>query len=408
MYRQVLHNLSVACLADTTGYGLLENGAVVVTGEDIAWVGAFADLPPEYRDAEPVDLGGRLLTPGLIDCHTHLVYAGNRAREFEQRLEGLSYAEIARAGGGIMSTVRATREASVDELARLARPRLEALRAEGVTSIEIKSGYGLERDAEIRMLQAAGALCAEAGVRCQRTFLGAHALPPEFADCADDYIEHVCDDMMPAAVEAGVVDAVDAFCEGIAFSVPQVRRVFERARSLGLPVKCHAEQLSWLGGAAMSAGLGALSVDHLEYLRADEAPLLARAGAVAVLLPGAFYVLRESQLPPVEALRAHGVPMALATDANPGSSPIFSPLAIMNMGCTLFRMTPLEALAGFTIQAARALGLADRIGSIMPGKAAEFALWDCEHPSELSYRIGFNPCAGVFQGGQWRWRGEAA
>ncbi len=401
MYIQ-LQNALLARLVDGDDYHLLPGGTVVIGDGRIAWVGPDADLPACYRGADRHDCGGRLLTPGLIDCHTHLVYGGNRAGEFEQRLQGVGYDEIARRGGGIMATVRATRSATVDDLVTQSRPRLGALVSEGVTTVEIKSGYGLDRDTEIRMLEAAGRLCRDTGVRCQRTFLGAHALPPEFSGRADDYIALVCDDMLPAAAAAGVVDAVDAFCEHIAFSVAQTERVFGRASDLGLPVKCHAEQLSHTGGAVMSASRGALSVDHIEYLPAEDVEHLAGGNTVAVLLPGAFYILKETQRPPVATLREHGVPMALATDANPGSSPVFSPLLVMNMGCTLFGLTPLEALAGFTIHAARALGLSDRIGSIEPGKAADLALWDCGHPAELSYHVGLNPCVGVVQGGQWR------
>lgn len=408
MYIQLLQNTLLARLVDGNDYHLLPDATVVIGDDRIAWAGPDADLPDRYRGADRLDCGGRLLTPGLIDCHTHLVYGGNRAGEFERRLQGEDYGEIARQGGGIMATVRATRSATVDDLVVQSRPRLGALVAEGVTTVEIKSGYGLERDTEIRMLEAAGRLCREAGVRCQRTFLGAHALPPEFSGRADDYIALVCDDMLPAAAAAGVVDAVDAFCEHIAFSVAQTERVFDRAQDLGLPVKCHAEQLSHMGGAVMSASRGALSVDHIEYLPAESVGSLAEANTVAVLLPGAFYILKERQFPPVAALREHGVPIALATDANPGSSPVFSPLLIMNMGCTLFGLTPLEALAGFTINAARALGLADRIGSIEPGKAADLALWNCGHPAELSYHVGLNSCAGVVQGGQWRGGGPPA
>ena len=402
MYIQVLHNVTLARLLDGSRYHLQENGAVVVNEGDITWEGPASDLPSQYRKNDHVDLQGRLVTPGLIDCHTHLVYAGNRAEEFERRLEGMSYTDIAKQGGGIMATVRSTREASVDDLVNFSRPRLTALMDEGVTTVEIKSGYGLERETEIRMLEAAGRLCGEAGVRCQRTFLAAHALPDEYAGRHDAYIDQVCSEMLPAAINAGVVDAVDAFCERIGFSVEQVGRVFERAQEFGLPIKCHAEQLSNMGGAVMSARLGALSVDHIEYLSTDDIPALAAAGTIGVLLPGAYYVLRETRRPPVEALRAGGVPMALATDANPGSSPVFSPLTIMNMGCTLFGMTPREALAGFTINAARALGLENRLGSIAPGKAADLAIWDCAHPAELSYQIGINPCAAVMQGGHWR------
>lgn len=402
MYIQVLNNAELVCLPDAGDYGLVTDGAIAVADDRIAWAGPATQLPEAFREAEILDCGGRLITPGLIDCHTHLVYGGNRAGEFEQRLTGVSYADIARQGGGIMATVNATRAATVDALVSRSRRRLQAILSEGVTSVEIKSGYGLERDSEIRMLEAAQRLCREAGVRCQKTFLGAHALPPEFRDRPDDYIDQVCDDMLPAAAATGLVDAVDAFCEGIGFSVSQTARVFERAAALGLPVKCHAEQLSNLGGAVMSAAHGALSVDHVEYLPADDVAKIAAAGTVAVLLPGAYYTLHETMRPPVEAFRQHGVPMALATDANPGSSPIFSPLLIMNMGCIQFGLTPLEALAGFTIQAARALGWSDRVGSIETGKLADLAVWDCDHPAELSYLVGLNPCHAVMQGGRWR------
>ncbi|MYD76486.1 MAG: imidazolonepropionase [Gammaproteobacteria bacterium] len=402
MYIQVLHNGLLAPMTNGADGHLQPCGSVAIEGERIAWVGPDADLPDRYARAERIDCHGHLLTPGLIDCHTHLVYGANRSEEFERRLKGAGYAEIARQGGGIMATVSATRSASVNDLATQARPRLRALMAEGVTTVEIKSGYGLERDAEIRMLEAAGRLCRDAGIRCQRTFLGAHALPTEFAGRADEYIELVCDDMLPAAANAGLVDAVDVFCEGIAFSVAQAERVFDKAAQMGLPVKCHAEQLSNTGGALMSASRRALSVDHIEYLPPGDVGKLAMSGTVAVLLPGAFYFLGETQRPPVAALRRHGVPIALATDANPGSSPVFSPLVIMNMGCILFRLTPAEALAGFTINAALALGLSDRIGSIEAGKLADLALWDCRHPAELSYHVGLNPCVGVMAGGQWR------
>jgi imidazolonepropionase len=301
-----------------------------------------------------------------------------------------------------MSTVTATRVVSEEELIDQSRPRLQALMAEGVTTVEIKSGYGLDTKTEIKMLRSADRLTKEFNLRVQRTFLGAHALPTEYADRSDDYIDLVCSEMLPAAVDAGVVDAVDAFCEHIGFSIKQVEKVFDIADQFSLPIKCHAEQLSNLQGAVMSASRCALSVDHLEYLAAEDVSDIADAGSVAVLLPGAFYVLKETQLPPMQALRDHQVPIALATDCNPGSSPVFSPLLIMNMGCTLFGMTPLEALAGFTINAAKALGFADRIGSIEAGKKADLALWDCDHPAELSYHIGLNPCIDVMQNGRWR------
>ncbi|MEJ2178159.1 MAG: imidazolonepropionase, partial [Gammaproteobacteria bacterium] len=362
------------------------------------------DLPEKYSASDDIvhDCNDKLLTPGLIDCHTHLVYAGNRAEEFERRLQGVSYAEISCQGGGIMSTVNATRAVTETELIDQSRPRLQALMAEGVTTVEIKSGYGLNTETEIKMLRSADRLTQEFDLRSQRTFLGAHALPTEYANRSDDYIDLVCTEMLPAAVDAGVVDAVDAFCDYIGFSVKQVEKVFDIADQFSLPIKCHAEQLSNLQGAVMSASRCALSVDHLEYLAAEDVSDIADAGSVAVLLPGAFYVLKETQLPPLASLRDHQVPIALATDCNPGSSPVFSPLLIMNMGCTLFGMTPLETLAGFTINAAKALGFDDQIGSIAAGKKADLALWDCHHPAELSYHIGLNPCIDVMQNGQWR------
>ena len=402
MTATILDNVKLATMAPGHGYGLVDDAMVVVESGRIRWAGSRRAAPILGRRGARVDCEGRLLTPGLIDCHTHLVYAGHRAVEFEQRLEGASYAEISRAGGGIMSTVRATREASEDSLFAESLPRLKRIASEGVTTVEIKSGYGLDRANEIKMLRVARSLGRYLGVRVRTTFLGAHALPPEFTDRADDYIDAVCNEMLPAAVTARLVDAVDAFCEGIAFTPEQVARVFDAAAGYRLPVKCHAEQLSDLGGAAMSARRGALSADHLEYLKEDDVAVLAEHGTVAVLLPGAFYVLRETQLPPMEAFRRHGVPMALATDCNPGSSPVTSLLMTLNMACTLFRMTPVEALAGVTIHAARALGLAGEIGSIEAGKAADLALWDAEHPAELAVNIGLNPCAAIMAGGEWR------
>ena len=399
----LLHHANLCRLSHGEDYGRIEQGAIVIDGERIAWVGLTKDLPTEYQAADlRYDCEGKLVTPGLIDCHTHLVYAGNRAKEFEQRLEGVSYEEISRRGGGIMSTVRATRLASEADLVKQSRRRLEALLEQGVTTVEIKSGYGLARDQEIKMLRAAGQLGGEYAMGLQRSFLAAHALPPEYSGRKDAYIDAVCDEMLPAAWECGLVDAVDAFCEGIGFTLAQTERVFIKARELGLPIKCHAEQLIDLGGAAMSARHGALSVDHLEYLNPEDIKEVARGGSVAVLLPGAFYVLKETRLPPLQGLREQGVPIALATDCNPGSSPLFSPLITMNLGCTLFAMTPLEALAGFTIHAAKALGLDDQVGSIDPGKQADLVLWNCDHPAELSYHIGLNPCFQVMQQGQWR------
>lgn len=364
----------------------------------IVWAGPVADAPA--LDARrTIDCEGRWITPGLIDCHTHLVYAGNRATEFELRLKGASYEEIARAGGGIVSTMKQTRAASEAALIDAALPRLDALIGEGVTTVEVKSGYGLDPDSERKMLRAARALGEHRDVRVSTTFLGAHALPPEYADRADAYIAAVCDTMMPAIAAEGLADAVDAFCEGIGFSPAQVARVFEAAARHGLPVKLHAEQLSNLHGAALAARHGALSADHLEYL--DEAGIaaMAAAGTVATVLPGAYYFTRETKLPPIAALRAAGVPIAIATDSNPGTSPMTSPLLVMNMAATLFRMTVDECLAGATRNAARALGLGGEIGTIEPGKACDLAIWNIESPAELVYRFGFNPLhARVFGG----------
>ena len=382
-------------------YNSIERGAIAVEAGLIVWLGPRAGLPGEAASLarEVHDLRGAMLTPGLIDCHTHLVFAGNRAREFELRLQGASDADIARAGGGIISTVEATRDASDTELVSGAARRLRRLMDEGVTSVEIKSGYGLDTRTELKMLRAAKLLGESTPLTVKKTFLGAHALPPEFQGRADDYIALVCNEMLPAAAEAGLVDAVDAFCEGIAFSAAQTARVFDRAVELGLRVKLHADQLSDLGGAELAARYQALSADHLEYTSEAGVRALAEAGTVAVLLPGAFYFLREKQAPPVQMLRHHGVPVAIATDCNPGSSPLSSMLLAMNMACTLFRLTPEEALAGATCHAARALGMADSHGSLAVGMAADFAVWDVESPAELAYAMGVNPCAGTVKGG---------
>lgn len=383
-------------------YGAVEAAALAVREGRIAWAGPMSGLPGRPGDlaAEVFDAGGRWITPGLLDCHTHLVFAGDRAQEFEMRLNGAGYEEIARAGGGIRSTVRATRAASEAELVAQADRRLAALCAEGVTVVEVKSGYGLDLDSEMKMLRAARALETRRPVTVRTTFLGAHALPPEYEGRADDYIEEVCERMLPAVARAGLADAVDAFCEGIGFTPEQTDRVFRKARSLGLPVKLHAEQLSDLGGAALAARHGALSADHLEHLSEDGVRAMAASGTVAVLLPGAFYSLRDTTLPPMDALRRHKVPMAVATDCNPGTSPIASLLTVLNMACVLFRLTPEEALAGVTVNAARALGLAGSHGTLEPGRAADFVLWDIDRPAELAYRIGPNPCAGVVRAGR--------
>lgn len=380
--------LTHATLATMTdGYGLIPDAAVALDGDRIAWVGPMADLPPAHRSQPAQDCRGRLVTPGLIDCHTHAIFAGHRAVEFELRLKGASYEEIARAGGGILSTVTATRAASEEALLAKALPRVDQLIASGATTIEVKSGYGLTVEDELKMLRVARRIGQQRPVTVKTTHLAAHAIPPEYKGRATAYIAEVALPSLRQAHAEGLVDAVDAFCEGIAFSVDNLRPLFAEARALSLPVKLHAEQLSDLGGAAFAAGHGALSADHLEYLSPAGIAAMAKAGTVAVILPGAFYTLRESQLPPIAALRAAGVPMAVATDLNPGSSPMASLTLAMNMACTLFRLTPEEALLGTTAHAARALGLTDR-GRIAPGLRADLCLWDADHPAELSYRIG--------------------
>ena len=390
-------NARFATLTGARGWGLVERGSLLTEGETIAWVGAEADLPAATHVDAEIDLGGTLVTPGLVDCHTHLVYAGQRATEFEQRLEGASYEDIARAGGGIRSTVAATRAASDETLFASARRRALALMSEGVTTLEIKSGYGLSAEHEARCLRIARELGETLPLTVRTTCLSAHAVPPEYAGRADDYIDAVCA-WLPGLHAEGLVDAVDAFCERIAFTPAQTRRVFELARALGLPVKLHAEQLSDSGGAVLAAEFGALSCEHLEHVSDAGIAAMARAGSVAVLLPGAFYFLRETKLPPVAALRAAGVPIAIATDHNPGSSPTLSPLLMLSMACTLFRLTPEEALRGMTVNGARALGLADR-GTLVAGARADFAAWSVEHPNELAYGFGGNPCLRVVSGG---------
>ena len=372
-------------------YGLVRDGAIVADADGIAWAGPKDRIPSRHRAAEPFDLEGALVTPGLIDCHTHLVFGGDRAREFEMRLGGVDYKSIAEQGGGILSTMRATREAGEDDLVRSALPRLDSLIAEGAAAVEVKSGYGLAVDHELKSLRAARRLEQERPVRILTTWLAAHAVPPEYRARADAYIDEVAVPGMEAAHAEGLVDAVDAFCETIAFSPEQVSRVFDAAAKLGLPVKIHAEQLSNSGGAKLAASRGALSADHLEHLDEEGVAALAEAGTVAVLLPGAFYTLREERAPPVARLREAGVPMAVATDGNPGSSPMFSLLLAMNMACTLFRLTPEESLAGATSAAAKALGISGSCGTIETGKRADLAVWDVEHPAELAYRMGFNP-----------------
>ena len=381
------------------GYGEIRDAALAVRDDHIAWVGPDRELPPGLKAHDTHDGGGCWITPGLIDCHTHIIYAGDRSEEFEARLNGASYQDIAVQGGGILSTVRATRAASETELYRASLPRVQALLDEGVTTLEIKSGYGLDLETEVRMLRVARLLGRKLSLTVRTTFLGAHALPPEFAGRADDYINDICEYMLPALAEMELVDAVDGFCETIAFTPAQIERVFLAAQRLGLPVKLHAEQLSDQGGAALVARHHGLSADHLEHLSPAGIAAMVRQGTVAVLLPGAFYFLRETKLPPVAALRAAGVPMAVATDCNPGTSPLTSLLLALNMACTLFRLTPLEALAGVTRNAARALGLQSEIGSLEAGKRADFALWHIERPADLVYRMGFNPCHGVVRGG---------
>jgi imidazolonepropionase len=381
--------------ASAEPYGLLANAAIVVKDGVIDWVGPAAELPDHARSFAAWNAGGRLVTPGLVDCHTHVVYGGNRAREFELRLEGASYETIARAGGGIVSTVSATRDASEDSLLNQSLDRVDALIAEGVCTVEIKSGYGLDNATEIRMLRVARRIAQVRPVRVVTTFLGAHAIPAEFDGQADAYIDEVCLPTLRQAHAEGLVDAVDGFCENIAFSPAQIRRVFDAAKSLGLPVKLHCEQLSNLHGAALVAQFKGLSADHLEYLDASGVEALAAADAVAVLLPGAFYTLRETRLPPVQLLRDAGVRIAIATDCNPGSSPLTSMLLTMNMACTLFRLTPLEAMSGCTVHGANALGLAD-CGRLTPGLRADMVAWQAEHPAELAYRIGLNPISQRF------------
>ncbi|TCO83154.1 imidazolonepropionase [Plasticicumulans lactativorans] len=392
-------NVHLATLAAPGDYGEIRDAAIAVRDGRIAWLGPRAALPAGARAAVEHDGGGAWLTPGLIDCHTHIVYGGNRSDEFEARLNGVPYEEIARRGGGIVSTVRATRAASADALLAASLPRVAGLLAEGVTTLEIKSGYGLDLATERRMLQVARTLGERLPLRVRTTFLGAHALPPEFTGRADAYIDLVCDELLPTLAAEGLVDAVDAFCERIGFSVAQTERVFGVAARLGLPVKLHAEQLSDQGGAALVARYRGLSADHLEYLSPDGIAAMAAAGTVAVLLPGAFYCLRETRLPPLPALREAGVALAVSTDCNPGTSPLGSLLLAMNMACTLFRLTPLEALAGVTRNAARALGLADQLGTLEVGKAADFALWAIDRPGELAYGIGLNPCRQVVSAG---------
>ena len=397
MTRTLLRHARLVTFEGASGWGLMDDAALLIDGSHIAWIGADAALDAGLQADQHLNLQGALVTPGLIDAHTHLVYGGDRAAEFEQRLHGASYEEIARAGGGIRSTVAATRAASEAQLFADAVTRALALQREGVTTIEIKSGYGLSEEAEARCLRVARRLGAELPITVRSTSLAAHTLPPEYAGRADDYINDACH-WLAAQHAAGLVDAVDAFCDTIGFTPGQTTRVFEAARALGLPVKLHAEQLSNQHGAALAARFGALSCDHLEHLDADGIAALQASGTVAMLLPGAYYFLRETKLPPVAALREAGVPMAIATDHNPGSSPALSLLLMLNMACTLFRLTPEEAWRGVTVNAARALGLADR-GRLAPGQRADLVAWDAAHPRELAYRFGHNPCRRVWCAG---------
>lgn len=403
MWDAIWINAHLATMTEDGDYGIIKNGGIGVVDGKIRWLGAMSALPPgapQELAKQVHDAKGQWITPGLIDCHTHLVYGGSRAGEFEKRLNGATYAEIAAAGGGILSTVAATGVATEDALYASARKRLDALIAEGVTGVEIKSGYGLTAEAEAKMLRVATRLGADTGLRVQRTFLGAHALPPNFKADPDGYIDHVCKEMLPAAIRESLVDAVDAFGEQIGFTPEQVARVFDRAKKYGLPVKLHADQLSDQNGGSLAAEYGALSADHLEYTNEDGIKKMAESGTVAVLLPGAFYFLKETKLPPVDLMRQHNVPMAVATDCNPGSSPSASILLMMNMACLLLGLTPLEALQGTTKNAAKALGWQDDCGTLEKGKAADFALWDISHPAELSYHIGFNPCTATICGGE--------
>ncbi|HEX8778682.1 MAG TPA: imidazolonepropionase [Rhodanobacter sp.] len=385
----LLTHANLACFAGDAPFGLVEDAALACADGRIAWLGPMRELPADAQAACVEDLGGALVTPGLVDCHTHLVFGGDRANEFDMRLNGAGYEEIARAGGGIVSSVRATRAADEDALFAQSLPRARALLADGVTTLEVKSGYGLEQEAERRMLRVARRIGRELGITVRTSFLGLHALPPEYRERRDDYVALVCDEMLPALAAEGLVDAVDAFCERIAFTPAETRRLFERAGQLGLPVKLHAEQLSDQGGAALVARFGGLSADHLEHLGDAGVAAMAKAGTVAVLLPGAFYALRETRLPPVAALRGHGVPIAIATDCNPGTSPLLSLRLAANMACTLFRLTPEEALRGVTVNAGRALGLADR-GTLAPGQRADLVAWHARQPAELCYWIGGN------------------
>jgi len=395
-------NANLATMAEHSdaAYGLIENAAIAVTAGQITWLGTMEQLAEfDVERVEVHDAHGRWISPGLIDCHSHIIYGGNRAAEFELRLEGASYDEIARNGGGIIATVKATRAASEQQLFESAAQRLAYFLAEGVTSMEVKSGYGLNRENELKMLRVAQRLQDEFPLEISRTFLGAHALPPEYHN-GDEYIDMLCQQLLPEVAQKKLADSVDVFCEGIGFNVAQTQKLLNAASALGLNIKAHVDQLSNLGGAKLAAELGALSLDHLEYLDASGIAAMKRQGTVAVLLPGAFYFLRETRLPPIAQLRHAAVPMAIASDANPGSSPAHSLLLMLNMACTLFRLTPEEALAGVTRNAAKALGWQDRVGQLSVGMQADMAVWDIQHPAELSYNLGKNPCVGCIKSGQ--------
>ena len=394
-------NCHLATMAGSDEYGSVKDGALAVKDGRIAWIGPAKELrgDPALHAARVEDLEGGWITPGFIDCHTHLVYAGSRAHEFEMRLKGASYAEIAQAGGGILSTVRAVRTATEDQIYTQSLPRLTALMADGITTVEIKSGYGLDLANELKLLKVIQRLKAGTPLTIVPTFLGAHTVPPEFKGRADDYVHIVLEEMLPEIARRGLATAVDVFCETIGFTLGQTQRIFEAARAHGLAVKLHAEQLSDMKGAAMAARYRALSVDHLEYLAAEDIPALVEGGCVAVLLPGAFYYLKETRKPPVEALRKAGVPMAVSTDANPGTSPVLSIRSMMNMACVLFGLTPAEALAGVTVNAARALGRQDEIGTLTVGKAADLAVWDVASPADLAYQLGGRPLRGLVKNG---------
>ena len=395
-------NIHLATMTENAPYGMVKNGALAINAGKIVWIGKRNALPADIESAANQVYDGQRgwITPGLVDCHTHLVYGGSRAREFELRLTGATYEEIARQGGGIRSTVAATREADEETLFKQSAPRLKALMQEGVTTVEVKSGYGLDLETEIRMLRVARKLGQKFPVTVVPTYLGAHALPPEFEGRSDEYIDFVCNTVMPEVAAQQLAVAVDAFCENIGFTPDQTERVLKAAQKLGLAVKLHAEQLSDLQGAVLAARYEALSADHLEYVSEEGVKAMAASGTVAVLLPGAFYFLRETRRPPLDLLRRHSVPIALSTDCNPGSSPVTSLLLILNMACTLFKMTPEEALAGVTRNGARALGLQHRIGTLEQGKDADFVLWDIADPAELAYRVGFNPLKQVVRQGQ--------